>query len=128
MVTYFCPHCWEMIPEDAQVCPACGYELERYNQLSFEEKLLLSLEHPVLEQRILAVQTLGKLGSLAALDPLERFIWDFHSNPYLVRTALEAVAAIPAPRSRKILNQATVHPFHLIRKKALALLRGGLPV
>jgi HEAT repeat protein len=128
MVTYFCPHCWEMIPEDVQVCSACGYELEQYNQLSFEEKLLLSLEHPVLEQRILAVQTLGKMGSLEALDPLERIIWDFRSNPYLLRTALEAVAAIPTPRSWKILNRATVHPIHLIRKKALALLRGGLPV
>jgi hypothetical protein len=127
MVTYFCPHCWEIIPENVQVCPACGYELDQYNRLSFEEKLLLSLEHPVLEQRTLAVQTLGKLGSLTALDPLERIIWDFQSNPYLVRAALEAVAAIPSPRSRKILARATVHPFHLIREKAQALLDGGLP-
>ncbi len=128
MVTYFCPHCWEIIPEKVQVCPACDYKLERYNQLSFEEKLLLSLEHPVLEQRILAVQTLGRLGSLQALDPVERIIWDFHSNPYLVRAALEAVAAIPSPHSRKILNRATVHPSHLIREKTQALLEGRSPV
>ncbi len=128
MVTYFCPHCWEIIPEHAQVCPACAYELHQYNQLSFEEKLLFSLEHPVLEQRILAVQTLGKLGSLQALDPLERIIWDNHLNPYLVRAALEAVADIPSPRSRKILSRATVHPFHLIRKKAQLLLDRNSPL
>jgi HEAT repeat protein len=128
VVTYFCPHCCETIPENAQVCPDCAYELNHYNQLSFEEKLLLSLEHPVLEQRILAVQTLGKLGSLQALDPLERIIWDFHLNPYLVCAALEAVADIPSPHSRKILSRATAHPFHLIRKKAQSLLDGNSPL
>lgn len=122
MVTYYCPHCWETIPENVQVCPACGYKLDRYNHLSFEEKLLLSLEHPVLEQRMLAVQTLGRLGSILALDPLERIIWDSRSDVYLVRAALEAVVAIPSPRSRKILAKATAHPYRLIRNKAQVLL------
>jgi HEAT repeat protein len=123
MVTYFCPHCWEIIPEDVQVCPFCGYSLEGYNHLSFEEKLLLSLEHPVLEQRMLAVQTLGRLGSVRALDPLERIIWDSHSDVYLVRAVLEAVAVTPSPRSRKILAKAKSHPNRLVRNKAQVFLR-----
>ncbi|NPV87093.1 MAG: zinc-ribbon domain-containing protein [Anaerolineae bacterium] len=33
MLTYYCPHCWAIIAENAAVCPHCGYPLEAFDTL-----------------------------------------------------------------------------------------------
>jgi hypothetical protein len=63
VVTFYCPACWQEISEEDKRCPVCGFDLSKDKALSFEEKLLRTLEHPVQENRLLAIQILGNLGA-----------------------------------------------------------------
>jgi predicted amidophosphoribosyltransferase len=58
--TFFCPFCGKKRPDDDQVCPRCGKSLDHWREYPFEERLLLTLHHPIQEQRMAAIQLLGK--------------------------------------------------------------------
>jgi len=95
--------------------------------LSFFKKLLSALEHPVPERRLLAVQILGRLGSQEALPALGSLLATEANDVYLLREALLAISQIQGPRSRDLIQQATAHPYRLVREMADALIR-RLPV
>lgn len=122
MITYYCPACWSELVGTESRCPACEYELAQDKAMTFEEKLLGSLEHPVPEKRLLAIDILGELGSQAALRGLEKLLDTETSDVYALREALEALSKIEAPRSRELLQKATRHPFPIIRQLAEKLL------
>ncbi len=104
-------------------CPDCGIELARYQAESFEEKLLRALEHPVPEQRCLAIQLLGELGSQAALPGLEKVLDTEVNDIYALREAVVALSKIHGPRSRALLQKAAGHPFRIIRQLAEGCLK-----
>jgi HEAT repeat protein len=116
LITHYCPACWHEISGAEERCPDCGFELAQDQAASFEEKLLRSLEHPVPEKRYLAIQILGKLGSQAALPGLERLLETEVNAIYALRETLEALSKIQGPRSRELLQQASHHPYPLIRQ------------
>ena len=122
MITYYCPECWSEITGTDSHCPKCGFELAQYDALSFEKKLVLSLEHPILDMRLQAIHILGDLGSLAALPGLEKLLDTETKDIYALREALEALSKIQGTRSREILQKATQHPFPIIRQLAERLL------
>jgi HEAT repeat protein len=122
VLTFYCPACWQTIAGTESRCPACGFELARDKALTFEEKLLRTLEHPVPEKRYLAIQLLGELGSQAALPELEKLLATEVNDIYALREALVALSKIQGPRSRELLQEATKHPFPLIRQLAERLL------
>ena len=117
MVTYFCPACWSVIPEKANTCPYCDVDLSDYLRLSTEEKYLLALHHPVSENRIIAAQFLGKLGSRKALPEFERMLHE-EQEYYVLREVVRALTLIPDEQSRKLLVTASYHPYSLVSKLA----------
>jgi HEAT repeat protein len=93
-----------------------------FDRLSFEDKLLNAAFHPIPENRAMAVEALGMLGSTRALPVLARILAEEKEDVYLIYQALEALARIPDPRSRQLLTGALHHPFRLVREKARELL------
>ena len=114
--------CWSEIADAESRCPACGFELAQDKALTFEEKLLRTIEHPVSEKRYLAIQILGELGSQAALPGLEKVLDTEVNDIYALRETLVALSKIHGPISRELLQKATRHRYHLIRRLAEKLL------
>jgi HEAT repeat protein len=123
MVTYYCPKCWAEIGADTTVCPHCGYLMTDFKKLSYEEKLLLTLKHPILDNRMIAVQSLGNLGSQQALPMFAEILADLDADVFVLREVLEALAKIDHPQSRELLKEALNHPFPVIRHKAEELVK-----
>ena len=61
MLTYYCPHCWHTLEGKATLCPYCGYDLSEFESLSYPQKLIQALHHPIPERRVIAAQVLGEL-------------------------------------------------------------------
>lgn len=114
---YFCPNCWENVEKGATHCPHCGYELAEYDRLSYEEKLLLALGHPVRENRMIAIVALGRLRSGKAVPLLRRVALatdDFHEAEAVV----QALTLIGGAESEAALRALTRHPSRLVRELA----------
>ncbi len=118
MITYYCPNCWVELSSLENICPRCGYQLEAYANLTLEEKLVMALNHPVAENRMLAVQILGELGSVLALPQFEKIITDRSADVYLQREVINALARIDDPKSVKLLKKALLHRSPLISELA----------
>jgi HEAT repeat protein len=118
MITYYCPNCWQEISEQDEICPFCGYPLEDYSRLPLEEKLLMSLRHPALDSRMMAVQILGNLGSTRALPQFEIILSDPETDIYLLREVIQALSRIQHPKSADLLQKVMTHSSPLIRRLA----------
>lgn len=70
MITWFCPFCWHEINKDDSICPFCEKSLEEFQHLSYEEKLILSLDNPISENKLLSIALLGKIKSTKAFEKL----------------------------------------------------------
>ncbi len=122
MVTYYCPSCWAEFHEDLQVCPRCGFEIRSFDRLEYEQKLIKAAFHPIPENRYMAVEALGMLKTPRALPVLERILREETDDVYLLYQVLKALADIPDPRSKELLQEAARHPFRLVRQRAVQLL------
>jgi len=89
--------------------------------LPHEKKLILALNHPIHQNRLLAIQLLGNLRSTAAL-PYFKAALAVEDNTYLLRDVLTALAKIGSPESREVLSGATKHASHLVREFAARLM------
>lgn len=117
---WFCPFCWTLLDKKRQQCPACRRDLSQYDRLSYEDKLIGALHHPVREHRMIAAETLGRLRSRRALPALAQLLKE-EADPYLVMEVVRALARIDTPDARLLLAGATSHPSRLVRKLAEAL-------
>ena len=70
IITWFCPFCWHEINKDDSICPFCEKSLEEFQHLSYEEKLILSLDNPISENKLLSIALLGKIKSTKAFEKL----------------------------------------------------------
>jgi len=123
MVTFYCPHCWETVNLNQEKCPHCGYFLDDFKKLNFEEKLLTALHHTVLERRIMAAQILGIQGSQKAIPEFRKIIESGEMNYYFLRSILLSVAKIDHPDREEILKKASHHPSELVASLARNLLK-----
>lgn len=117
MVTYFCPNCWSKIDQNEIKCPACGYDIANYSKLPYEKQLLLSLKHPIREDRMIAVQILGKLKNEDAVPEFEHLL-KTENDFYLLREVLYALSKINSSRSRALILETTKHRSNLVRSFA----------
>jgi len=115
--TFFCPQCWTEIPESALECPHCGYDLSSYERLSYEEKLILSLRHPLRENRMMAIRLLGDLQSERAVAALESMLKS-EEDFYVLRETIHALAGIGNAESMRIIRGLRKHPSRLVRTVA----------
>lgn len=127
LITLYCPACWQEVAEGESRCTACGFELSWDQRLSFEEKLLRTLEHPVQERRLLAIWILGNLGSQAAWPTFEKLLQNPRANVYELRETLVALSKIQGFHSLEMLRAARQHPYPAIRRLAERLLENARP-
>jgi hypothetical protein len=122
MLTYYCPNCWVSVDRSDKTCPNCGYAIEDFNQLTFEDKLLTSLHHSVPERQIMAAQILGNLKSERALVEFQKIISSEETNYFLLRAILLATVKINHPARDMILKIASQHTSILVSDLAKELI------
>ncbi|NPA39300.1 MAG: HEAT repeat domain-containing protein [Thermodesulfobacteria bacterium] len=79
---WFCPYCWKEVKQEDKVCPFCKKDLTEFQNLSFEDKLLLALKHPVRHSRMVAIETLGRIKSKKAVSPLCKKLTSENGDTY----------------------------------------------
>jgi len=122
MVTYYCPSCWAEIHENVELCPHCGYGIGSFDDLKYEQKLMKAAFHSIPENRYMAVEALGMLRTPGALPILERILREENNDVYLLYQVLKALANIPDPTSKELLEIAADHPYRLVRERARQIL------
>jgi HEAT repeat protein len=121
-VTFFCPGCGTRIDPAEALCPACGFDLCAHLGDSYEQKLILALAHPIREHRMMAIQVLGELRSVAAAEPLKAIL-AAEDDYFVLREVLTSLARIDSDGCRAAVADAAVsHPSKLVRRFAARLL------
>lgn len=123
MLTFYCPHCWKRIDGNNEYCPNCGFDLTEFSRLTYEEKLILSLHHPLPGRRNIAAQVLGNIQSVKALDEFEKILQSGETDYFYLRVILQAIAKIDSPRKMYLLQMAETNPNILIRDLATTLIK-----
>jgi hypothetical protein len=114
MPTYFCPNCWNEIESGAVRCPHCLYALKDDEWISYQEKLIRALEHPIRENRMLAIQLLGDLRSRLAVPAFGAILRE-EDDFYVIREIARALSRIGTAESRELLRSLGQHRSALVR-------------
>ncbi|MEN2993954.1 MAG: HEAT repeat domain-containing protein [Thermodesulfovibrio sp.] len=113
MIHFFCPSCWRGISENTILCPYCNYDLNKFNALSYEDKLLLSLKHPVKEIRRLIIFVIGLKKMKKALSEVEKMI-DQEEDPIILIEIIKALQQFNDKEAKAILEKIRSHRFSII--------------
>ncbi len=116
MTEYFCPRCWYSSKKNFEVCPKCGYDLGEFEKLSYEDKLILALDHPIREYKLNAIRLLGRLKSEKAVEKFKEMVK--HSDVITILVIIEALSQIQSKKSLELLDELMKHKSPVISKKA----------
>jgi len=117
MITYFCPACWKVISEEDIICPYCGYDLRDFQQMPYEYKLLMGLNHPVTEMRLNVIHVIGMKNLKEAIPQLENMI-NKETNPIVLMHIVDALARMSHPEALELLSKLALHRYSLVRSRA----------
>jgi HEAT repeat protein len=92
-LTYFCWHCYGRNERPSGRCRHCGREIAPPSGISYTDRLIWALDHPVSEVRMIAAQALGRRADQEAAPALRRLV-DESANPFLAAQALRSLLAI----------------------------------
>ena len=122
--TFFCPACWEQIPECATTCPACGIDIVRFlAETDFGAQLINTLRHPDARRRLMAAWILGERREQRAISALRGLALTEVRDVYLAKASVDALAKIGGADAIGILQLARAgHPARLVRHAAAAAL------
>jgi quinoprotein glucose dehydrogenase len=87
----------------ATICPVCGADLQDFSSKSYEEKLIIALQHPEPTVPIRAATILGELRSNAAVEPLIDVAISV-DDPYIQEAAVVALGRIGDVRAISCLD------------------------
>jgi len=121
-VHFYCPRCWEEIGQTAR-CPHCGFELQDFQKLSYEEKLLMALGHPVREYRMTAIRVMGDLGMPETVPALGNLL-EQEKDYYVIREIISSLLKVGGPGAIRRISQLQGHPSEMVRKLARRVLSG----
>jgi HEAT repeat protein len=113
-VTFFCPFCGKATTDEEKTCSRCGNSIERWREFPFEERLLLTLRHPIVEYRMMAIQLLGQRRYARAVPIFTEMI-STERDVYILREIAFALARIGTPESRRVLEQLNAHKSPVVR-------------
>jgi len=113
--TFFCPFCGKRTPGDSATCPQCKRSIGNWKTHPFEERLLLTLRHPILEQRMMAIQILGQKRYERAVPVFAAMISE-GQDVYTLKEIATALIRINTPESRQVLAVLHAHPSAVVRK------------
>lgn len=114
MATFYCPNCWRWSPTVQERCPACGYALAEYQALSYDERLVRAVRHPVRENRMIAIEILGKRRYAPAVAVFADLLAT-ERDYYTIREVARALRRIDSPESRMVLDRLRCHSSALVR-------------
>ncbi len=83
---YFCPSCWNVFDEDFDVCPVCGYNIKDFTNLSYEQKLIIALSHPLANIRTTALKLLRAKNVQISIPFIKELIL-VEQNPFVLKEA-----------------------------------------
>ena len=112
--TFFCPFCGKQGPDDAQVCSQCGKSIEHWREHAFEERLLLTLHHPIREHRMVAIQILGQRKYERAVPVFAEMV-AAGQDVYTLRGIVHALSQINTNDSRQLIMQLRDLPSPVVR-------------
>lgn len=118
--TFFCPFCGRQSPDDEQTCPRCGKSLDHWRKYPFEERLLLTLHHPLPEHQMMAIRILGKRKYERAVPVFAEMI-AAGQDVYVLREIAAALSQMDTADSHQVLEQLRDHPSPVVRQ----VLKGG---
>jgi len=114
VATLYCSGCRRWSPTVQETCPACGYTLAAHTALSYDDRLIMALCHPVRENRMIALEILGKrryAPAVAAFADLLATKPDY----YTIREIVRALRRIDTPESCAAHDGLHCHPSPLVR-------------
>ncbi len=123
-MTFYCPTCWHEMSEAATQCPICSYDLKAYESLPYAEKMLLALSHPIRENRLMAIEALGRLQYVDAVPHLARLLKQ-EEDYYSSREALLALSRINTKEGWQLIKEASDHASQLVRHYAGQMIRNS---
>jgi len=112
--TFFCPFCGKQSPEDEQVCKRCGKSIEHWKDHPYEERLLLTLNHPLREHQMMAIQILGRQRYVRAVPVFEEMI-NAGQDVYALREIVFALSLIKTDASCRLITKLRDHPSPVVR-------------
>jgi HEAT repeat protein len=121
MIHYFCPFCWAEISSGEKICPKCGGNTEEWDEKSFTEKLINSLNHPERSTIYRACYILGERGERVAVKPLIDLL-NRTSDYFLMEEIVEALGKIGDERAVPFLIKMLNNRSFLVRGKAATVL------
>lgn len=122
MTTYFCPNCWNESRENFRKCPLCGYSIDEFEQLSYEDKLIVALNHPVMIFRVNAIRQLGNMLSERALRYFEEII-SKEKDSFILLEIIGALANIGSQNSLKLLGRLAEDGPEIVKQAARKAIR-----
>ena len=105
MVHWFCPYCWSEVEENDRVCPNCGADLSTFSSLGYDEKLILALDNPIAQNRMLVIEVLGKRKVQKAVYKLCKMLFEYRDTFELIEIA------------KALLNIGTYDAFECLKKR-----------
>jgi len=112
--TFFCPFCGKQSPYDERVYSGCGKSIEHWRDHAFEERLLLTLHHPIQEHRMMAIQILGQRRYKRAVPVFEEII-NAGQDVYTLREIAYALSQIDTRDSHRLIGLLSNHPSPVVR-------------
>jgi len=112
--TFFCPFCGKQSPDDEPVCTGCGKSLDHWREYPFEERLLLTLHHPLQDQRMMAIRILGQRKYERAVPVFAGMI-AAGQDVFTLQEIARALVFIDTPDGRELLDRLREHPSLVVR-------------
>jgi len=109
-VTYYCPHCWAVVPSEARKCPRCGASIED-SATDIVEKYISALRHPLAATRLRAAWMLGRMREKRAVSALLDIVAARGDHdPYLLSVAVKSLGCIGDKRAAPMLVALLADP------------------
>ncbi|AEA47524.1 HEAT repeat domain-containing protein [Archaeoglobus veneficus] len=125
MTTYFCPKCWSEFKEDFRKCPVCGYDITEYKKLPYEDRLIISLGHPVREVRMNTIRLLGHMKSEKVLPHFEKMADT--EDVFILMAIVDSLAIIRSRRAIELLSRLAEHNSKIVSQAAKKVLENLEP-
>jgi hypothetical protein len=122
---YYCPACFAEIPKETSICPACGINIQQWEQdhASYEERLIRALQHPNPEARMGSIITLGNRKDVKAAIPLAQCALTHAIDVWQAMEIIRALRKLPnSPEKETAFKMLLEHPGRVIREEAEASL------
>lgn len=126
MPAFFCPQCWNEVPEEAGRCPRCSADLRALDRERFEEKLRRALHHP---EPLTAVRAASILGHLRRREAVPFLLRRYRSgaDPYLGAAIAGALGRIGGPEAREAILELLSDRSVIVQRAARQALETGEP-